>query len=340
MKNNRQWLLVSILLLGAFYLILSSCNGSRAQINTNAFTYATVQINLEAEGITYKNLRLYPIEATDDFLNQAATYGKYLSLEDALATEKVEISEKSISAGRGDDVNTLFVENTSTDTIFLLAGSVVKGGKQDRTLANDVVLLPKSGQVDLDVFCVEQGRWDEKSENIVADKPMEEKKFKKTMALVKPSVRKMATVEMEQTKVWEKVAEANDKANNITGTSAYTAFDENEGYKNIEKEYADFFKSKFPNNERILGVVAVSGSKVIGCEIFATRQLFLQSWVNLLPSYINEAVNDGASVRISTTEVKRYVNQLLENEASQAKYLKKNGKLFRYNNRVMHLVAY
>ncbi|MBK7690054.1 MAG: hypothetical protein IPJ31_02695 [Bacteroidetes bacterium] len=48
MKNNRQWLLVSILLLGAFYLILSSCNGSRAQINTNAFTYATVQINLEA----------------------------------------------------------------------------------------------------------------------------------------------------------------------------------------------------------------------------------------------------------------------------------------------------
>ncbi len=340
MKNCSQWSLATVVLLGVFYLTLSSCNGSRAQVNNNEFTYATVQLNLDHEELTYKNLRLYPIEAKENFLNQAKSYGKYLSLDEALATEKLEISEKSISVGRGDEVNTLFVENTSKDTIFLLAGSVVKGGKQDRTLANDVVLLPKSGKLDLDVFCVEQGRWDEKSENRVADKPMEEKKFKKTMAFAKPSVRKMAAVEKEQTKVWDKVSEANVKANNVTSTAAYTSFDNNVAYKQTEMEYEQFFKSKFPNNDRIIGVVAVSGNKVIGCDLFATRQMFLSAWGKLLPSFINEAINDGAMVNISKGAVKKYTNQLFANEPNQAKYLERNGKLFKHNNRVMHLVAY
>ena len=54
-----------------------------------------------------------------------------------------------------DDVNKLFVENNSQDTIILLAGEVVKGGKQDRTLATDLILPPGKGKKDIDVFCVE-----------------------------------------------------------------------------------------------------------------------------------------------------------------------------------------
>ncbi len=340
MNIKNQWAICSFLLLGSFHFHLSSCNESGAQTNANAFSYATVGIDFDDHSLTFKNLRLFPVRAKDAFIEQQSAYGKYVSLEDALKTEKVEISEKSISGGNGDDVNKLFVENTSKDTIILLAGEIVKGGKQDRTLANDVVLIPKKGEIDLDVFCVEHGRWDEKSENQVVNRPMEEKKFKQTMAIVKPSVRKMASVEKEQTKVWDKVSEANTKANNVTSTAAYTAFDDNVDYKKNEQEYAVFFKAKFPNDDRIIGIVAVSGNKVIGCDLFATRQMFLNAWGKLLPSFINEAINDGALVSISNAEVKKYTDQLFANEQNQAKYLEKNGNLFKHNNRVMHLASY
>ncbi len=52
-------------------------------------------------------------------------------------------------------MNKLFVENNSQDTIILLAGEVVKGGKQDRTLATDLILPPGKGKKDINVFCVE-----------------------------------------------------------------------------------------------------------------------------------------------------------------------------------------
>lgn len=237
-------------------------------------------------------------------------------------------------------MNKLFVENKSNDTIVLLAGEIVKGGKQDRTLSDDIVLAPGTGKIDLDVFCVEQGRWNEKEDNQVAGKPLEEKKFKLSTSIVKPSIRKNASVVKEQTKVWDKVEEVNQKANNVTGTSAYTAFDENIDYQKKEKEYLDFFKSKLPNNDRIIGVVAVSGDKVIGCDIFATRNMFLDAWTKLVSSYINEAIYDGAQITIKKSAIKKYCDQLLESEQSQVAYLIGNGKLYKNQNRVMHLASY
>jgi hypothetical protein len=340
MNNKIILSIFSLLILSATLLQFTSCNDSNAQDKANAFTYATVQINFDDPSISYKNLRLYPIRAKDNLNNQQKDYGKFVSLQEALKTEKVEISEKSIVGQNSDEVNKLYVENTSSDTVVLLAGEIVKGGKQDRTLANDVVLAPGKGKVDLEVFCVEHGRWDEKDQNRVVNKPMEEKKFKQTTAIVKPSVRKNASVDKEQTKVWQKVDEANTKANNQTTTSAYTAFDENMDYQKQEKEYLAFFKAKMPNDERIIGVVAVSGNRVIGCDIFATRQLFTDAWSKLLPSYINEAINDGAQVNIAPSDVKKYTDQLLTSEQKQEAYLEKNGKLFKHNNRIMHLASY
>ncbi len=339
--NNKLFLTFwSVLLTGSIMFQFSSCNESNAQDKTNAFTYATVSIDFNDQSLTFKNLRLYPVRAKDNLFNQQSEYGKYVSLQDALKTEKVEISEKSITGQNSDEVNKLFVENTSKDTVLLLAGEIVKGGKQDRTLASDVILPPGKGKVDLDVFCVEHGRWDEKEQNRDAAKQMEEKKFKQTTAIVKPSVRKDATVTKEQSKVWDKVEEVNMKSGNVTNTAAYTAFDENADYQKQEREYLDFFKSRMPDDNHIIGVVAVSGNRVIGCDIFATRIMFNDAWVKLLPSFVNEAIYDGGKVTMTGNDVKKYTDQLLSNEQNQAKYLEKNGKLFKHNNRVMHLASY
>ena len=57
------------------------------------------------------------------------------------------------------NVNEIYITNTSNDTIYLMAGEVIKGGKQDRVLAHDMIVPPHSGQMEVSVFCVEKGRW-------------------------------------------------------------------------------------------------------------------------------------------------------------------------------------
>ena len=123
------------------------------------YTYKNLHVNYSeadaAKSYTYENLRLYPVYANENFKNEFRTVGKYLTLQDALAKNKIKITEKN----NGGSVNNLTIENISSDTIIIICGDVVKGGKQDRIIQNDILLRPKSGKQDLQVFCVESGRW-------------------------------------------------------------------------------------------------------------------------------------------------------------------------------------
>ena len=50
------------------------------------------------------------------------------------------------------------IQNKGKLPILVLAGTIVKGGKQDRQIGEDFV-VPRDKQVDVSAFCVEQGRW-------------------------------------------------------------------------------------------------------------------------------------------------------------------------------------
>ena len=75
-----------------------------------------------------------------------------LTLQEALAKGSVKVIETG-------NVNELQIENTGSEEVFIQAGDIVKGGKQDRVLTVSFVLPPKSGRVPIASFCVEQGRW-------------------------------------------------------------------------------------------------------------------------------------------------------------------------------------
>ena len=57
------------------------------------------------------------------------------------------------------NVNRLAIENTGSEEVFVQAGDIVKGGQQDRVLTISLLVPPRSGRIDIDAFCVEQGRW-------------------------------------------------------------------------------------------------------------------------------------------------------------------------------------
>src|SRR4029077_5529159 len=81
----------------------------------------------------------------------------FLSLQEALAKKKIIVHETG-------SVNELAVENVSKDAeVFIQAGDIVKGGRQDRVLAYDLIVPPQSGKVPISSFCVEAGRWQQRA---------------------------------------------------------------------------------------------------------------------------------------------------------------------------------
>src|SRR5688572_12698909 len=149
------------------------------------------------------------------FLTYHQHLGPYLSLQEGLDQKKIVITELTGQEDQNTapspaqehdseldeaEVNRLFVENISSDTIIILGGEVVRGGKQDRMIAQDFMILPHSGKVDIAVYCVEHGRWT--GPDATAD-------FEIAMDVAPNKVRRAAKSDAAQEKVWEEVAHLN-----------------------------------------------------------------------------------------------------------------------------------
>ncbi len=299
------------------------------------FSYRTLEFNLQDEpairSLTYKNLRLYPIRAKSTFKEQTKNFSQYTSLKEAIEKKKINITEKE-SRSEGADVNTLYAQNISSDTLFLMAGEVIQGGKQDRVIGKDVVIPPRSGKVKLSVYCVEHGRWTARSGS--------GNQFNGYFAVSGLSVRKAVDVDKDQSKVWEKVADVNTKNKVSAPTDAYTSLSSASDYIKTEKEYFNALQSRLAAEKDVIGVIVASGSKVIGCELFATEQLFKKSAGNLLRSYIHEAVTNGKPVTISANAVKRYMDDLLVDQVAQERKINAKGKVFVSEGKKLHIATY
>lgn len=99
---------------------------------------------------THKNLSLYVLFVRAEAGKRPA----YITLTEGLRNGWVKIREAdSARVGR------LMITNTSDRRLFLQVGQVLKGGKQDRTLQTSFVVPPKTTDVPIPSFCVEQSRW-------------------------------------------------------------------------------------------------------------------------------------------------------------------------------------
>src|SRR5262249_28919010 len=91
--------------------------------------------------VSHDNLSVYFIQGPD----AVADTHKVATLQEALDAGWAVVNETG-------NVNDLTVENRSTDyELFIQEGDMIKGGKQDRVIAVDLLLPPKSGVVPLPV---------------------------------------------------------------------------------------------------------------------------------------------------------------------------------------------
>jgi hypothetical protein len=278
----------------------------------------------------FKNLKLYYIVAKPSLAKEIGEIGNYINLERAMQLGIVEVTE----VNNGGTVNELLFRNKSKDTVMLNMGDVVKGGKQDRVVEKDMLLLPLTKTV-VPVYCVEHGRWSG-NENPRSGTAT----FNGYHSTISSKVRESIVKDKSQQQVWAKVADINSSYSTTTNTGTYTAVTNSENYKKELARYTAALKGDILKNEKIVGLVAVSGDKIIGCDIYATRELFKSNLQNLLQSYITEAISDGSPVTIADSYVANYLDQLLSDEQKQEVMLNGNGRSLKLKGKNLKLTAF
>ncbi|MDQ2937724.1 MAG: hypothetical protein M3R67_09465, partial [Acidobacteriota bacterium] len=150
---------------------------------------------------THKNLTIFLVHGKNLLSGKT-----FLTLQEALEQKKVVVYETK-------DVNELSIENLSNEDVFVQSGDIVKGGQQDRMLAVDLIVPPRSGKMPIAAFCVEHGRWSGRGSERAAV-------FSSSADVVATKEIKLAAKrENSQSGVWENVTVAQDKLSQNVGTA-------------------------------------------------------------------------------------------------------------------------
>lgn len=155
-----------------------------------AFTFTAGAAELRLSGpYTHDNLSIYLVHGQD------RVQKKYLTLAEAIEQRKVVVYETS-------NVNILQVENLSAEDVYIQSGEIVKGGKQDRVLKDDIIVPSSSGKLNVSAFCVEHGRWTQRggeSAHAFAASPN---------AIASPEMKRAVKDKADQGEVWAEVSAA------------------------------------------------------------------------------------------------------------------------------------
>jgi len=334
-------------------LLLSVFISTQAQYYLKKDYIEIQQKDEKINSVTYKNLKIIPLFAGTSFIAANNDVGKYKTLNEVLGNGKVEIKETGAAGNRQNsninsnepvqqaennlssnsgNVNQLMIRNLTNDTIFIMGGELVQGGKQDRVVGENFLLPPGKEFVPLPVFCVEHGRWTYKEDNRSG--------FNKYNSFTANSVRSKAVKNSDQSAVWAQVSEVTTANKADTSTGSFNSLYNNEKFMGEMKEYKDYFISALGDMNGCIGFVGISGDRVVGCDIFATTELFKKEFVNLLSAYITEAITENKTPTLSDSKVNEYLQSFLIESTEQDKLINEKGKSFEYEGKRLHIATF
>ena len=260
--------------------------------------------------ITQGNLTVFPVVA-----NSTHDTSGFSTLDEGLRSGEVIVTEAGQRGGMvrrrgipipppggGAEVNHLFIVNNSKRPLVLLAGEIVTGGKQDRVVGKDRI-IPGGSDADLDVFCVEPGRWTEIRGAAG---------FTSGLPMAQPSVRTQAMAKKSQEGVWDRVASSRAEAAVVAGapevetsTSYAGAIDNKKVRNEVEKVAAPVERSYQSvigklRDQKAVGVVVAVNGEIIWADIFASPALLEKYWAKLVRSYAAEALTHRGSTGAAT----------------------------------------
>lgn len=233
--------------------------------------------------ITCLNLAVYLIHGDNVIAAE-----NYLTLQEALEKKIIIVHETG-------NVGQLAVENVSKDVeVFLQSGDIVKGGRQDRVLAHDLVVPPRSGRVPIDSFCVEAGRWQKRGAEDA------ERFTSSSGQLPGKGLRLAVSSARQQGQVWEKVKEQQDRlsktlkknlADPQSPSSLQLTLEDKDLLAKIDR-YVGKLEKAPKDKKAVVGFVLAINGKVESAEIYGSSALVRKMWPKMLRAAAIDALGD------------------------------------------------
>jgi hypothetical protein len=229
---------------------------------------------------THRNLTIFLIHGKDLVKGKTP-----LTLQEALAQKKVVVYETK-------DVNELAIANLSNEDVYVQSGDIVKGGQQDRMLAVDLIVPPRSGKMPIAAFCVESGRWTRRgneqtgsfssSENVVATR----------------EIKLAAKRSNSQGDVWKNVSVAQDKlsenvgarVNSTVSASSLELAVENRQVQQNTESYVKALSGIVNGRDDVIGYAYAINGAINSADVYASSGLFKKLWPKLLKANAIEAI--------------------------------------------------
>jgi len=254
------------------------------------------------------NLAIYLVHGT------SVTGPVPLTLQEAIAKGQVQVSETG-------QVNELAIENRGSEPVFIQAGDIVKGGRQDRVLTVSFLLPANSGRLPIASYCVEQGRWSARGTE-------EEKRFSSAgeampsrsalLAIAAPPppreptqpltgvnqsqrvTREADEVAGKQRQVWDSVAATQRKlsqglnapvASPQSASSLQLAL-ENEKLKEARTAFTSALQAAGEKDADVIGYVVAINGRMSSANLYPSNALFRKMWAKQLAAAVTEAIGE------------------------------------------------
>jgi hypothetical protein len=227
----------------------------------------------------FDNLTILPVTS-----KHQEDIGPITSLEDALAKKVAVVREMGAEqngparegssvpyASGGPQVNSLVIENKGDIAVYVLAGTIVKGGNQDRQIGDDFIVGAHT-VVPVEAYCVEHGRWNAERNGVIT-----QGQFAVAGVLTDSTVRTAAQYKHDQGEVWSKVASVNaaNKKEAASGTLLATV---DAGDIVVRRtalaQRVDAYLSSIPPVESVVGFAYAVDGKVRSVRWFTNHKTF------------------------------------------------------------------
>jgi hypothetical protein len=223
----------------------------------------------------HEHLAIYPV-----FRKVAFDIEDYLTLDEAQKAKVIVITERESGS-----VPVVVIRNIGSKPIYIMAGEIIIGGKQDRMVSHDVLILPGK-IIEVSVRCVEHGRWHGKSHE-----------FKSGGAVGIGSVRSALQFKAQQD-VWNEVAKAVEKNQAGSQSGTYGAMLSNEDIEERSKPFL-YAMDKGLGEKEMVGFIMALNGEVVCVDIFTNPKFFAKVKEKLIKAYVLDAI----SAEIASKEV-------------------------------------
>jgi hypothetical protein len=274
-----------------------------------------------------------------------------LLLRDSGDTPDIRTLDEALNRGwitiREQDqarVSEVVVRNDSKYPVFLMAGEILGGGRQDRIIRSDVLLRPGWESVTVPVYCGEQDRWKGARES-----------FDSAPHLAGQALRGMAARAASQEAIWGEIDHRIKDSGIAAPTRSYQSLYNDPDTRRRLDTFADCFHGL--RTRRTIGLVILHAGHVVSADLFGDPALCARLWDKIIRShaaegFFRESKRPEAErlIDASGMRVRQFLDDLARSEtvrestpgAGQSFSLggSVEGHLLVWNDRLVHAAAF